>query len=94
MKVSAKGYLYATQYSWQNEPAFSFHSIKFEDTETCVFVREFDVVDIEVPEDFNPTAQKIAALEAEKAQALADFAKSVAKIDDRIKKLQAIEFTA
>ena len=94
MKISAKGYLYATQYSWQNEPEFSFHSMKLDDTETCVLVREFDVVDIEIPEEFNLTAQKIAALEAEKAQAYADFAKSVAKIEDRIKKLQAIEFTA
>ena len=94
MKFSGKGYLYATQYSWEKEPSYSFHSMQLDDTETCVFVREFDVVDIEIPEDFNPTAQKIAALEAEKAQALADFAKSVAKIEDRIKKLQAIEFTA
>ena len=93
MKVSAKAYLYATQFSWQDQPEYSIYSCKLDDTEHRIFIKEFDVVDIEIPESFNPTAQRIAALEAEKAQAKEEFAKRVAVIEDRIKKLQAIEYT-
>jgi hypothetical protein len=47
-----------------------------------------------VPEQYDPTAQKIAALEVEKEIARAEFTKSVAAINDRIAKLQALEYTA
>lgn len=94
MKISAKAYLHAVKYSWNDETEYQIYSCQLEDTEYRVFIKEFDVVDIEVADDFDPTAKQIAALEAQKVKARADFAKSIADIEERIKKLQAIEFTA
>jgi len=47
-------------------------------------------VTIEVPDDFNPVPQQMAALEKEKAEALAAYQKSVADINERLSKLLAI----
>jgi hypothetical protein len=47
-------------------------------------------VSVEVPEDFNPVPAQVAALEAEKAKALAKYQQSVAQINERLSKLLAI----
>lgn len=46
-----------------------------------------------IPDDFNPTAQKVAALEKQKERAHAEFAAKVREIDEQISKLQAIEYS-
>ena len=46
--------------------------------------------EIDVPDDFDPTPLKIAALQAEKEKVKADFAKRVMEIDAEIGKLLAI----
>jgi hypothetical protein len=46
-----------------------------------------------IPETFNPTASKIAALEKTKAAMKAEFSRRVAELDEQITKLQAIEYT-
>ena len=45
---------------------------------------------IEVPDDFNPIPAQVAALEKEKAAALAAYQRSVADINERLSKLLAI----
>ena len=47
-------------------------------------------VTVDLPPDFNPISAEIASLEAEKALALEQYQKSVARINDRLSKLQAI----
>ena len=47
-------------------------------------------VTVEIPDDFNPVPQQVAALEAEKAAALEQYQRSVADINDRLSKLLAI----
>ena len=51
-------------------------------------------IEIEVPDDYDPRAQQIAALEAEMKRVMAEYQKTVTKITERINKLQAIEHTA
>jgi len=51
-------------------------------------------IEIDVPESNDQTAQKIAALEAHKKRVMADYQKTVNEINERISKLQAIEYTA
>ena len=48
-------------------------------------------IEIDIPEDYDPRAQQIAALEALKQKVMADYHKSVMEINDRIGKLLALE---
>jgi len=86
-------YVYFQKYHWESEGSYTAYSFRTPDTESLTFVSQKDV-EFEVPKNYDPTAQKIAALEAEKEKAQHDFAKSVAAINDRIAKLQALEYTA
>lgn len=47
-------------------------------------------VDVVIPDDFDPVPKQVAALEAEKLEALKAYQKSVADINERLAKLQAI----
>ena len=55
-----------------------------------IFVKEIETT-FEVPVNFDPTSQQIAALKAEKAQAMAEFQARVTEIDRQIQSLLAIE---
>ena len=55
-----------------------------------VFVKEH-TTEIEVPDDFDPRPQQVAALEAEKQKARAEFQARVTEIDRKIQSLLAIE---
>ena len=86
-------FVYFNKYHWETEGSYVAYSFKTPDTESTTFVGQQDV-EFKVPEQYDPTAQKIAALEVEKEIARAEFTKSVAAINDRIAKLQALEYTA
>lgn len=73
------------RYEWEPD----IWACAIDDSESRIFVREFDI-DFDVPDDFDPTAAQIKALEAEKAKAGAEFAKLCATINDKLAKLQAI----
>lgn len=60
------------------------------DTENSIFLQTLEVA-VEVPDNFNPVPAQVAALEAAKAAALAEYTKSVAEINDRLSKLLCIE---
>ena len=68
-------------------------SCKFSDDEHRTFVCEQEV-EVEVPDDYDPRAQQVAALEKQKQKVMADYQKSVTDINRRISELQAIEYTA
>jgi hypothetical protein len=91
MKVTVKGYLHQCQYSWMSEPEFVLLSTLYKNNTDYIPVRqepyEFEA---EVPDSFDPRPQQIAALEEQKRKLQAEFAQSVAKIDDQIKKYLAI----
>ena len=55
-----------------------------------VFVKEH-LTTVEVPDDFDPRPQQVAALEAEKQKARAEFHARVTEIDRQIQSLLAIE---
>ena len=57
------------------------------------FVGEQEV-DLEVPDNYDPRARKIAALEKQKQKVMADYQKMVTEINERISNLQALEYTA
>jgi len=71
-------YVFLSKYSYQKKGL------------TFICQKDFEV---EIPENYDPTAQKIAALEAQKEKARSGFAKLSFEINERINKLQALEFT-
>ena len=93
MKVKTTIHVYYNQFAWQDKGDYTVFSCKLEDNEhrTCVGEQE---IEINVPDNYDPTAQKIAALQKEKEKAQEEFSKKVASINERISKLQALEFTA
>lgn len=56
-----------------------------------VFIGEMPVT-FEVPDDFDPLPRQIAALEAEKREAMDKYQKAIADINERLSKLQAITY--
>lgn len=67
----------------------SVDSFRGEDYEFSVFVKEVEV-EVDAPDDFGPTAAQVAAVQRERAEAVAEFTKKLAEIDERLKKYQAI----
>jgi len=93
MKIKVTAHIYFSKYSWENNGEFLLFYAKIEGNENMVYVSTQEV-EVEVPENFDPRALQIAALEAQKQKAMADFQKSVDDINERISKLQAITYTA
>lgn len=91
MKVTIKSYIHQVQYPWDDEPHYALLSTAMKNVDYYALVSEVPTeVEIEIPDDFDPRPQKIAALEGEKRKLQEDFARSVARIDDQIKKYLAI----
>ena len=93
MKVKTTVHIHYNQFSWQNEGDYTVYSCKLEDNETRTYVGEQEI-EIDVPDNYDPRAQKIAALEKHKLKVMADYQKTVDQINERISRLQAIEYTA
>lgn len=93
MKVKTTIYVYYNQFSWQEKGDYTVFSCKLDDNEHRTYVGDQEI-EIDVPDNYDPTAQQVAALQKEKDKAQEEFAKKVASINERISKLQALEFIA
>jgi predicted DNA binding CopG/RHH family protein len=93
MKVKTTVHIHYNQYSWEQTGDYTVYSCKLEDNESRTYVGEQEI-EIDVPDDYDPRAQKIAALEKHKQKVMADYQKTVTEINARISKLQAIECAA
>lgn len=91
MKLTA--HIHYVKYSWETEGQFYLYGTKLKDSENCTYVCSQEV-EIDVPADYDPRAQQIAALEKQKQKVMADFQKMVTDINEKISKLQALEYTA
>jgi hypothetical protein len=90
MKVKTTIHIHYNQYSWEQKGDYTVYSCKLDDTEQRTYVCEQEI-EIEVPDNYDPRAQKIEALQAHKQKIMADYQKTVTEINARISKLQAIE---
>lgn len=93
MKITLTMHLHYTKYHWNDEGSFDLYPCQFDDNEDRSYVGERQV-EIEVPDNYDPRAQQIAALEKKKQQVMADYQKTVTEINARISNLQALEYTA
>ena len=91
MKVKVTAYVHHIQYPWQDEPEYALFSSPMRNVEYYTLVSETPTeVEVDIPDNFDPRPQRIAALEEQKRKLQAEFAQSVARIDDQIKKYLAI----
>jgi hypothetical protein len=93
MKVKITAYIHYLKYSWDDEGKFEVFSFKLDDDDSRTYVGEQEI-EVEVPDNYDPRAQQIAALEKHKQKVMADFQRSVDGINEKISKLQALEYTA
>ena len=93
MKILTTIHVHYQKHSWETEGKFIVFYIQLDDTEDRTYVGPQEV-EIEVPDNYDPRAQQVAALEALKQKVVADYHKSVTEINDRISKLLALEYTA
>lgn len=93
MKVKITAHIHYNKYSWDEQGTFEVFCFKFDDDDHRTYVGEQEI-EIEVPDNYDPRAQQIAALERQKQKVMADYQRSVDEINDRISKLQALEYTA
>jgi GH35 family endo-1,4-beta-xylanase len=89
MKIKITVHIHHQKYEWEDKGEYLIYSHKFDDTEYRAHICEQEI-EVEVPDDFDPRTQQIAALEAEKKRVMAEYQKTVTEITERINKLQAI----
>jgi hypothetical protein len=90
MKVKTTINIFYTQYAWEEKGNYEVLSFKPEDSDQRTYICKQEI-EIEVPDNYDPRAQKIEALQAQKLKIMADYQKTVTEINARISKLQAIE---
>ncbi len=93
MKVKVTVHIFYSQYHWEEKGEYLVFYAKIDDDNSRTYVGEQEI-EIEVPDNYDPRAQKISALEKQKQKVMADYQRTVDQINERISKLQAIEYTA
>jgi len=93
MKIKTTLYIYRTQYAWQEKGSYDAYTFIAGDNENRTLVGEQEV-ELDIPDNYDPRAQQIAALVASKQELMADYQKSITSINNKISKLQALEYTA
>lgn len=93
MKVKTALYVYHNQYPWQDQGTYDAYTWEVDDNEIRTLVCQQEV-ELEIPDNYDPRAQRIAALKKQKQEVMADYQKSLNDINDKISKLQALEYTA
>ena len=93
MKLKLTAFLHFRKYAWQKDGEYQIFYARLPDDDTLSYVCEQEV-EIEVPDDYDPRAQQISALEEKKLEVMAHYQNIVTDINERISKLQALEYTA
>jgi len=92
MKVKTTAHIHYCKYDWDTEGKFEVLSFKADDDNYRTYVGEQEI-EIDVPENYDPRAQKISALEKQKQKVMAEYQKTVTEINEQISKLQAIGYS-
>jgi hypothetical protein len=92
MKVKTTVHIHYFKFDWDAEGRFEVLSFKADDDNYRTYIGQQEI-EIEVPDGYDPRAQQIAALEKQKQKVMADYQKTVTEINNRINKLQALEYS-
>jgi hypothetical protein len=93
MKIKLTAHIHYRKHSWEKEGSYQILYIALPDDESLTYICAQEV-EVEVPDNYDPRAQQITALEKKKQEVMAHYQKTVTDINERISKLQALEYTA
>jgi hypothetical protein len=93
MKIKLTAHIHHVKYEWDKEGTYQLWFAKVADDDSRTYIGEQEV-EVEVPDNYDPRPKQIAALEKQRQKVMADYQKTVTEINDRISKLQALEYTA
>lgn len=91
MKIKMTVHIHYCKYSWNEKGEYEVFSFKMDDEEHRTYIGEREI-EIEVPDNYDPRPQQIAALEEKLRDVMAEFQVTVDSIKERISKLQAITY--
>jgi hypothetical protein len=92
MKIKQTIHVHFSKWDFEETGEYVIYSHKFEDTDFRAHICECEI-EIEIPDDFDPRPQQIAALEQKKQEAMAEYQNTLTEINERISRLQAITYT-
>lgn len=92
MKVSIPGFINYKKPTWSDDTGFHFHQSDM--SEYGYVIVKAHILEVEIPDDFDPRPKQVELLQAEKQKAMAEFQARVTAIDKQISQLTALEFTA
>jgi hypothetical protein len=93
MKIKLTAHIHFRKYHWDEKGEYQILYVALPDDETLTYICAQEV-EVEVPDNYDPRAQQVAALEKRKQKVMADYQKTVTDINEKISKLQALEYTA
>ena len=93
MKIKLTAHIHFRKYHWDEKGEYQILYVALPDDETLTYICAQEV-EVEIPDNYDPRAQQVAALEKRKQKVMADYQTMVAEINNRISKLQALEYTA
>jgi hypothetical protein len=93
MKIKTIIHVHFVKYSWEAQGHFEAMSYQIKDDTNYAYVGPQEI-EVDVPDHFDPRPAQIATLVAQKQQLMADQEKAITIINERISKLQALEYTA
>jgi hypothetical protein len=89
MKIKIIAHIHYSKWHFDGKGEFQLYSCQLDDNDYRTYVGEQEI-EIEVPDNYDPRAQQIAALEKQKQKVMADYQKTVTEINNRINNLKAI----
>jgi hypothetical protein len=93
-KHTIEGALYfRTEDYWDAHERIVFYGFFNEELKGTAFIK-LQTIEVEVPDDFDPRSQQIAALKKKQRKAAADFEKLCTDTKRQISELSAIEYVA
>ncbi len=93
MKIKLTAHIHYVKYNFEEVGEYQVYSCSLGDAEHRTYVGEQEI-EVEVPDNYDPRPQQIAALEKQRQEIRAEFQKSIVEINERISNLQALEYTA
>lgn len=93
MKATISGYVYWFKFDFMDAPKYTFHN-------TATLANgspEYALIgphtiEVDIPDDFDPTPGRIATMKAEKQRILAEAHVKAENIEEQIQKLLCLEF--
>ena len=92
MKTQLKGFICYEKSTYDDTEKYAF--FPFEMTQHGYVTVMPHSIEVDIPDDFDPRAQQVELLKAEKQKAMADFQALVTSIDRKISELTALEYVA